>query len=179
MKARLSEDERERGDCLFCIVSKQAMLPNCRFARTRQPCNAVQPTDICCPLFSSARLNAGRTDGRASVCLSLLPSFPPSVRLTFSGSHGHGTTLQLGIVKAERDRRQKEGEKPIRSSIGDRAKSTAKITRRFLTFSVASASRSILSSSSCVSGQRAALCSRVAPRLGHRREVMPRSHLLL
>ena len=77
------------------------------------------------------------TDGRASVYLSLPPSFFPSVRLTFSGSHGHGTTLQLGIVKAERDRRQKEGgegEKPIRSSIGDRAKSTAKITRRFLPY---------------------------------------------
>ena len=73
------------------------------------------------------------TDARQSVCPSPLL---PSLRLTFSGSHGHGTTLQLGIVKAERDRRQKEGgegEKPIRS-IGDRAKSTAKIMRRFLPY---------------------------------------------
>ena len=48
-------------------------------------------------------------DGRTRVSLSALLSLLPSLRLTFSGSHGHETTLQLGIVKAERDRRQKEG----------------------------------------------------------------------
>ena len=96
-------------------AGQKAMLPNCRFA----PCSMFTPAMQCnrptrvshllpppSPLLSSARLNAGR----ASVCLSAcLPSFSPSLllslSLTFSGKIAatDGTTLQLGIVKAERN----------------------------------------------------------------------------
>lgn len=97
-------------------AGQKAMLPNCRFA----PCSMFTPAMQCnrptrvshllppLPLLSSPFLRSIECWTRVSLSVCL-PSFSPSLllslSLTFSGKIAatDGTTLQLGIVKAERN----------------------------------------------------------------------------